>query len=132
MPIIKMIRAIGVFVALLLALAAVDNIAGFSPRSEDTPPTVVSRIRSSAPSLVLAIALLLPYRLFRKPPLRLGGIVVLLLLAFLVSAYGVVGVLGYLRGVKSWHIVPVMALFSTFIALNAWAFWRITAVNGRT
>jgi hypothetical protein len=123
------VRALAILLGLLLLSAAILDIVGLVQYSDETPPLA----RRAAHSFPLALAgglLAIPYRLVVSRGLRIAaacGLVLVVAWALYVSASGVAD---YVRGLKSWHVVPSGILFATVAIANLWAFLRITA-HGR-
>jgi lipopolysaccharide export LptBFGC system permease protein LptF len=110
---------------MFLAIAAV-NVFGLAPRSDDETLSLARQIYTSLPFVVIAAALLAPYRAVRTRSLRIAGLLMLSLITAVVTFYGAWGVIAYLRGEKTWEIVPVTLAMAFAFALNTWAYVRIT------
>jgi peptidoglycan/LPS O-acetylase OafA/YrhL len=122
---IAILRALAVLLGLFWLATASLDILGLIPYSNETPP-LARRAAHSLPLILAGAVFLLPYRAVRSRPLRAGIGLILILFAGGALYLLIDGGAGYVRGERSWHILPVALLISALVAGNTWAFVRIT------
>lgn len=113
-----------------LVLTSLLDILGLVPHSPGPTPAMAQRATRCVPLSIAGGLLLLRYRLIRSRRIRDGISCGLLLFVAWVLFISVDGVVGYLSGEKSWHIVPVSVFLSIVAIGNLWAFDRITGAEG--
>jgi hypothetical protein len=119
------IRILAVLLGAIWIGAGLMDALGLLPHSEATPP-LAQRLAHKIPLAAAGVLLVAPYRFVRSGRVRFGvAFALCLCLAWLVYL-SAGGILGYLTGQKSWHVVPAAFLLSALAAANLWAFTRIT------
>jgi len=122
---VAILRALAVLLGVFWLVAASLHILALLPYSDATPP-LARRVATSLPLILVGAAFLLPYRVIRSRPLRAGIGSILILFAGGALDLLIEGAAGYVKGERSWHIIPVGLLISAMMAGNAWSFMRIT------
>ena len=103
--------------ALLLIVGAVNLLQPAALYSDASPPSrLVSAARGCA-FIVLAAAVLLPYRLRLPPRLARARLLLVVLTALLATCHSLRGLLDYLHGEKHWLIIPTL----TLVLLAGWS-----------
>ena len=123
---IVVIRTFAILLGVVWLVGATLDVLGLMPYSELPAPPLSRRAAHSIPLAVSGLALVAPYRFFRSRRARAVGAALLCLSAGWILGSSLYGIVGYLRGSKSWHLLPVVAVLASLSIANLWAFLRIT------
>ena len=125
------IRTIAILLGLAWMAGATLDVLGLIPYSELPGPPLARRVLHAIPLAVSGVALAAPYRFFRSRRARAVGAAVLCLSAGWILGSSLYGVVGYLEGSRSWHVVPTVLVLASLSVANIWAFLRITRDGNR-
>ena len=125
-PLLALIRTIAMLLGLVWIAGATLDVLGLMPYSQSPPPSWPRRAAHSIPLAVSGLALAVPYRFVRSTRARAAGAAILCLSAGWILSQSLSGVAGYLKGAKSWHVVPAVAALASLSLANLWAFFRMT------